>query len=223
LLRCVVGTAPASTLPALLHAHPTLPNPTPFPPSVQVKAYDNPPSLAGALRPRRLLVWEGRRKGCAGVGWGTGSLIREGVGAGIRDRARRKAESEAAAEAAKPAVARKPAAATASSEPAGGGKEADDESVRVCVSVWGAQGAVCSCVCVWTVLVCCLPVCLPACVVCVRAAVTAALMQQLGLHPRLLWLRPHPHSLLQQPCTAPVGPLSSVWFRPCGVLVLPCR
>jgi hypothetical protein len=107
---------------------------------VQVKAYDSPPSLAGALRPRRLLVWEGRRKGCPGVGWGTGALIRDGVGSGIRERARKKAEEEAA-EAAKPkkkplaALAASAAAAipAAASEPVGGKEAEPDDVVR---GVW---------------------------------------------------------------------------------------
>jgi hypothetical protein len=51
--------------------------------SVQVKAYDSSKYPATGLRPRRLLVWEGRRKGVPGVGWGTGALVTEGAGQGV--------------------------------------------------------------------------------------------------------------------------------------------
>lgn len=51
---------------------------------MQIKAYGPSTTYDGCgLKPRRLLVWEGRRKGCPGVGWGTGALIAEGVGAGM--------------------------------------------------------------------------------------------------------------------------------------------
>ena len=51
--------------------------------SVQIRSYDAAASASsGGLKPRRMLVWEGRRKGCPGVGWGTGSLIAEGIGQG---------------------------------------------------------------------------------------------------------------------------------------------
>lgn len=86
---------------------------------MQVKAYGGEAALSGGgLRPRRLLVWEGRRRGVPGVGWGAGALIGDAVGQGtpspslsppcahrvchllavrraaIRDKARKRAEEE---------------------------------------------------------------------------------------------------------------------------------
>lgn len=44
---------------------------------VQVKAYDLPstPRVESGPRFTKLSVWEGRRKGASGVGWGTGALV----------------------------------------------------------------------------------------------------------------------------------------------------
>jgi hypothetical protein len=123
--------------------------------SVQLRSYDSTTLAASVLRPRRLLVWEGRRKGCAGVGWGTGALIGDGVGAEIRERARRRAEKDAATAASSLTAIKKkletPAASTAKASGGGGGKEADPEDdVRgehaacVCVSVYVLLDAISS-------------------------------------------------------------------------------
>lgn len=100
---------------------------------VQLRSYDPTDKAEGSsLRPRRLLVWEGRRKGSSGVGWGTGSIVTGDVGAEIRAAAARKAEREAdktAAEVA--AMADKPAArfaTTGASSSAAGGKDAEDDA-----------------------------------------------------------------------------------------------
>jgi hypothetical protein len=73
----------------------------------QIKAYgaNEGPRGRNMPRARRLTVWEGRRKGARGVGWGTASLIdrdasESHVGDEIRERARKRAvEAESARQA----------------------------------------------------------------------------------------------------------------------------
>ncbi len=77
---------------------------------VQVKSFSEA-DLDGASKdlptPKRLSVWEGRRRGVPGVGWGTVAAVKEdqfrsmmggdSVADGIREAARKRAEREAAA------------------------------------------------------------------------------------------------------------------------------
>lgn len=113
---------------------------------LQIKAYDMPAKEEG-LVPRRLSVWEGRRRGAMGVGWGTAAVLaaagaavpKDGsITAGthlkhVKTAEERKAEARAAGASGKEADDDgEDDAGKAPEEPAtSGGKEADDEVVDV--------------------------------------------------------------------------------------------
>lgn len=122
-LYCVLATS-AEDLPLLDVAFPDV---TARCRGAQVKAYAAGEGPPGARMPtaRRLTVWEGRRKGVKGVGWGTGAAV-EGdttganLAAEIRGKARARAEEEEAARRATVAMlgGRKEAALAATTEAA---------------------------------------------------------------------------------------------------------
>jgi len=99
---------------------------------VQVREYDEPRarrlaaahggSDANCPKPRCLRVWEGRRRGVVGVGFGAASALSQADGADmaavIRDKARKRAEAEAAASSATTA-----STATAAAAAGGVGKK----------------------------------------------------------------------------------------------------
>lgn len=133
-LYCVLANA-AADLPLLDVAFPDV---TARCRGAQVKAYGAGQRLAGVGMPtaQRLTVWEGRRKGVKGVGWGTVAAVMDdaagaNAGAEIRAKARERAEAEEAARRATMAMlggrgaAKASAAASAGSE-ASDGKEADE-------------------------------------------------------------------------------------------------
>lgn len=134
-LYCVLANA-AADLPLLDVAFPDV---TARCRGAQVKAYGASQGPAGAGMPKaqRLTVWEGRRRGVKGVGWGTVSAVKEdaagaNAGAEIRAKARERAEAEEAARSATMAMlggrgaAKASAAASAAAAAASDGKEAEE-------------------------------------------------------------------------------------------------
>ncbi len=133
-LYCVLANA-AADLPLLDVAFPDV---TARCRGAQVKAYGAGQGPAGPGMPKaqRLTVWEGRRRGVKGVGWGTVAAVKEdaagaNAGAEIRAKARERAEAEEAARRATMAMlggkgAAKASAAAAADAAASDGKEADE-------------------------------------------------------------------------------------------------
>jgi len=134
-LYCVLASS-AEDLPLLDVAFPDV---TARCRGAQVKAYGagEGPSGRGMPRARRLTVWEGRRRGVSGVGWGDVSAVQDDesgahMGAEIRAKARARAETEEAARRATMAMlggkgaSTAKAAATADDGDGSSGKEAEE-------------------------------------------------------------------------------------------------